>query len=359
MIDQAQTKHERRFLFYFVFDAHIPLLTRSKVNDWVDLLLQEMRKMPECANAAQIEMMVFGVDAHVILPLTPLRDVKENIFRYSSVTFTRSYRSMASALRAVTADIQMHAHADEGGRAGDYAPIVLMLMGDSPDDLDKTPEPAEKLVNLRFGAQNVQLRAVITHADIRMPPIFKSVHSLYALSLLEDIRHFLRELIVLPETPLVDRPTAAGDAKPAAPQPPAAVGPWLTDAAPKPSSAPLIFISYQRGDWDEFVRPLVDRLRADGLNVWIDQHLIEGGTDWMDTINGALDACDQMILCVSPEALASRYVKYEYRYFFNNDKRIYPLICRSAKLPPEIATVQYFTYTYSDLEKLTALLKAR
>ncbi|MFP4321578.1 MAG: TIR domain-containing protein [Anaerolineales bacterium] len=115
-----------------------------------------------------------------------------------------------------------------------------------------------------------------------------------------------------------------------------------------------IFISYKRMDWARYVVPLLEQLHAAGLTYWVDQHLIEGGKDWMDEINAALEACDSMILCVSPEAITSKHVKMEYRYFFNNDKPIYPLILRPTKLPAELQTIQYFDYT--ELSKLIHLL---
>ncbi|MBK8024968.1 MAG: TIR domain-containing protein [Chloroflexi bacterium] len=105
-----------------------------------------------------------------------------------------------------------------------------------------------------------------------------------------------------------------------------------------------IFVSYSRRDWTEFVEPLVERLRHNGLSVWVDQHLLEGGQDWMDEINHALKLCRVMILCVSPEALQSRCVKMEYRHFFNSNKPILPVICRPAELPAELGGIQFLAY---------------
>jgi hypothetical protein len=62
-----------------------------------------------------------------------------------------------------------------------------------------------------------------------------------------------------------------------------------------------------------------------------------------------------MILCISPEALASAHVKLEYRYFFNNSKLLYPLICRPCELPAELQAIQY--YQYNQLEELIRVLR--
>ena len=125
--------------------------------------------------------------------------------------------------------------------------------------------------------------------------------------------------------------------------------------APRPDNN-TIFVSYSRTDWIQFVEPMIKLLNAQELSVWLDQHLLESGDDWLDKIGDALETCDRMILCVSPEALESRFVKMEYRYFFNHGKKIYPLICRAATdVPPELQGIQYFPY--ERLNDLIAILK--
>jgi len=121
-----------------------------------------------------------------------------------------------------------------------------------------------------------------------------------------------------------------------------------------------VFISYKRIDWDEFVRPLVSSLRQHGIPFWVDQYLIENSQEWWDEINRALKICQRMILCISPEALQSDYVKTEYRYFINNahlDKKLYLLMCREAELPAELQVRQYSSY--DRLPELIHLLKRR
>ncbi|MCB9450768.1 MAG: response regulator [Anaerolineaceae bacterium] len=116
-----------------------------------------------------------------------------------------------------------------------------------------------------------------------------------------------------------------------------------------------IFISYSRDDWDKFVNPLVNYLTQEGFKVWVDQHLLQVGDDWMDKINESLADCTYMILCVSPRALASTYVKFEYRYFFHQQKPLIPLICESTPLPAELLNLQ--NLPYHDLPKLAKFLK--
>ncbi len=108
-----------------------------------------------------------------------------------------------------------------------------------------------------------------------------------------------------------------------------------------------VFVSYDRDDWKDFVEDLVRMLRDEGFTIWVDQHILRGGQDWMDAINEALVACPVMLLCVSPDAVASKHVKLEYRYFFNEGKPILPVLCRPTVLPAELRGLQYIDYADS------------
>lgn len=110
-----------------------------------------------------------------------------------------------------------------------------------------------------------------------------------------------------------------------------------------------IFISYSRQDWDTFVSPLVKRLRDKGFSIWVDQHLLVGGDDWMDAIGEALDVCKILVLVISPDALESKFVRMEYRYFFNHDKPLIPILYRSVdRIPPELSVTQYIDFSESN-----------
>ena len=62
-----------------------------------------------------------------------------------------------------------------------------------------------------------------------------------------------------------------------------------------------LFISYSRRDWDDFVLGLVEKLKRRDYDVWIDQHLLVGGDDWMDSIGEALDRCTLLILVMKSQ----------------------------------------------------------
>jgi len=116
-----------------------------------------------------------------------------------------------------------------------------------------------------------------------------------------------------------------------------------------------IFISYARTDWDPYVDTIVNRLSSEGFHIWIDQEGLEGGQDWLDKINEALQSCDYMILCVTPRALSSLYVKFEYRYFFHANKPLIPVICEPTQMPAELISIHMIQYTELD----TLILRLR
>lgn len=122
--------------------------------------------------------------------------------------------------------------------------------------------------------------------------------------------------------------------------------------SPYPSPTPqqlgeeTVFISYSRTDWEDAVSGLIEDLRRAGFQLWIDQGFLEGGDDWMDAIGAALKQCSSCLLVVSPEALQSRWVKMEYKYFLLNDKPIVPVMVKSVQeLPWELSLIQYLDFT--------------
>jgi hypothetical protein len=130
----------------------------------------------------------------------------------------------------------------------------------------------------------------------------------------------------------------------------------VTDAEPPPN-VPTAFISYSRNDWPDFVAGLVSDLTRESQQVWVDQNYIVGGDDWLDAIGEALQVCDTLLLVLSPDALNSKYVKMEYRYFFRQEKPIIPVLYRQvARMPFELATIHYVDFTQGDRAKSYATL---
>ncbi len=71
-----------------------------------------------------------------------------------------------------------------------------------------------------------------------------------------------------------------------------------------------IFISYSRKDSEQAL-VLAERLRASGMEVWIDQRGIEAATSWSGEIADAIRATKAFVLLLSASSTESPNVKKE------------------------------------------------
>lgn len=85
-----------------------------------------------------------------------------------------------------------------------------------------------------------------------------------------------------------------------------------------------IFISYSKLNWS-YARSLADRLLTEGYDVWIDDR-IDYGEDWWRTIVRAIRACSAIVVVMTPESDASRWVQREVTLADQLEKPAYPLL---------------------------------
>jgi hypothetical protein len=79
--------------------------------------------------------------------------------------------------------------------------------------------------------------------------------------------------------------------------------------------------------------------------VWVDQYLTQGGDDWMLAVEQALSECWLLVVVVSPEALNAHHVRLAYRYFFNREKPVVPLVYTNVEqLPMELSNRKLIRY---------------
>lgn len=91
----------------------------------------------------------------------------------------------------------------------------------------------------------------------------------------------------------------------------------------------LIFISYKRQDI-EFAREVKGAIEAAGFLGWIDEN-IRGGEEWRLAIDTAIKDSLGVIVIVTPAALGSQYVTYEWSYALGLGKLVIPLILQHPK----------------------------
>jgi hypothetical protein len=85
-----------------------------------------------------------------------------------------------------------------------------------------------------------------------------------------------------------------------------------------------IFISYSKKDKD-YARKLVNKLRDEGFDVWIDDRL-RNSEDWWRSIVLAIWNCSACIVILSPNSDASRWVQREIAVADGRGKPFFPLL---------------------------------
>ena len=109
-----------------------------------------------------------------------------------------------------------------------------------------------------------------------------------------------------------------------------------------------VFLSHNSKDKPQ-VRRLAQRLRDAGLRVWFDEWIIQPGDDIYLTIEHGLDASRTLILCLSPNALASDWVGLErstvlFRDPSNKGRRFIPLLLADCELPDALRRYKYVDF---------------
>lgn len=121
---------------------------------------------------------------------------------------------------------------------------------------------------------------------------------------------------------------------------------------------PRIFISYSRKD-GRFVDRLAADLFAANVSAWVDRVRLEGGQNWEALIEEAIESAQCVVVVLSPDALASRWVEREYQLALSADKRIIPLQLRQILAIPEpLAGFQVIDFVHAYTFAFNRLLKA-
>ena len=107
---------------------------------------------------------------------------------------------------------------------------------------------------------------------------------------------------------------------------------------------PNIFMSYSRREVG-FVDQLTNRLEEEGFKVWLDYRTLVPGTPWKVQIEKGLDESEIILLVVSKESMASKYVELEWRRVIQEvDKRIILVIFEAVDLPDELEKYEWVDF---------------
>ena len=101
--------------------------------------------------------------------------------------------------------------------------------------------------------------------------------------------------------------------------------PSQTLATPMAQRTPSVFICYSRQDSDVAQR-LIETLQAAGHACWIDTSAIKGGHEWLRAISEGINNSYAVLVLCSSAALRSRWVREEFLWAKQKDKRILPVL---------------------------------
>jgi hypothetical protein len=107
---------------------------------------------------------------------------------------------------------------------------------------------------------------------------------------------------------------------------------------------PHIFMSYSRREVG-FIDDLTHRLEKEGFKVWLDYRSLVPGTPWAGQITKGLDEAEVILLVVSKESIASKYVELEWRRVLQEtEKRVILVIFEAVDLPRELEVFEWVDF---------------
>jgi hypothetical protein len=113
-----------------------------------------------------------------------------------------------------------------------------------------------------------------------------------------------------------------------------------------------VFLSHSSKD-KPVVRPIADRLKKDGLKVWLDDWEIHPGDSIPAKIEEGLEHSRVLVLCMSANAFGSDWAQLEagtfrFRDPLNKDRRFVPLRLDDAPIKGSLAQFLYINWLPAD-----------
>lgn len=122
-------------------------------------------------------------------------------------------------------------------------------------------------------------------------------------------------------------------------------------------SNPYIFISHSSKDNDA-VAEVVDDLQAQGIHVWVDFDRLESGTQWLNTIQDAIDECAGFLVILSKASRRADWVMRECLYAMQLRKPLFIALIDDVPLPLLLVDRQFNSFTEDYEEAIARLVEA-
>lgn len=102
-----------------------------------------------------------------------------------------------------------------------------------------------------------------------------------------------------------------------------------------------VFLSYARSDGMDAATRLRGELAAMGFVVWRDIEEMRGGLAWRKQLYQALSQVDAVLVLLTPGAVASANVTWEWQNALIMDKRVIPLLASPCDVPVDLKALHY------------------
>jgi hypothetical protein len=102
-----------------------------------------------------------------------------------------------------------------------------------------------------------------------------------------------------------------------------------------------VFLSYARADASKAADELRQQLVNARQVTWLDRENIPGGADWKKSAAEAIVGCTAFVLLITPEAMRSEHVAFEYQLALALRKPFFPALVLPAALPADLANLNY------------------
>lgn len=105
-----------------------------------------------------------------------------------------------------------------------------------------------------------------------------------------------------------------------------------------------VFLSYARADFF-FAQLARLKLEQEGIQVWADTAKLRPGDDWKLEIDQGIDDSSALIVILSPSAMQSSYVTYEWASAMGKGKPIIPVLIEACDRHPKIEAIQHVDFS--------------
>ena len=120
-----------------------------------------------------------------------------------------------------------------------------------------------------------------------------------------------------------------------------------------------VFVSYAHHDADFVLKELKPELHRQGINIWIDDDGLNAGMNWREGIDQAIRTASVALVVVTPSAMQSHFVTYEWACAWGADIPLIPVLLEESEMHPRLETIQYIDFSrFHDWDRLHARVRS-